>query len=62
MSVLGLDVARSALEIRARIGYMPETDSHIPGMNAVTFVAYCGRWPDCPRPMRCSALTRCCTT
>jgi ABC-2 type transport system ATP-binding protein len=43
MRVLGLDVAASALEIRARIGYMPETDAHIPGMNAVSFVAYCGQ-------------------
>jgi ABC-2 type transport system ATP-binding protein len=42
MTVLGMDVATSALEIRARLGYMPETDGHIPGMNAVTFVAYCG--------------------
>src|SRR3954447_20191591 len=42
MTVLGLDVAASPLEIRARIGYMPENDSHIPGMNAVSFVAYCG--------------------
>jgi ABC-2 type transport system ATP-binding protein len=40
MRVLGLDVAARPLEIRARIGYMPETDAHIPGMNAVTFVAY----------------------
>ncbi len=43
MSVLGLDVARDPLGIRARLGYMPETDAHIPGMNAVTFVAYCGQ-------------------
>src|SRR6478672_5011542 len=42
MRVLGLDVARSPLEIRARVGYMPENDAHIPGMNAVSFVAYCG--------------------
>src|SRR6186713_891108 len=42
MTVLGLDVAQSPLEIRARIGYMPENDGHIPGMNAVSFVAYCG--------------------
>src|SRR6201998_4369943 len=41
MRVLGLDVASSPLEIRARIGYMPESDAHIPGMNAVSFVAYC---------------------
>src|SRR6186713_445245 len=42
MTVLGLDVATSPLEIRARIGYMPENDSHIPGMTAVAFVGYCG--------------------
>jgi ABC-2 type transport system ATP-binding protein len=42
MQVLGLDVAAAPLQIRARIGYMPETDGHIPGMNAVAFVAYCG--------------------
>jgi ABC-2 type transport system ATP-binding protein len=42
MTVLGLNVAESPLDIRARIGYMPETDGHIPGMNAVSFVAYCG--------------------
>src|ERR687897_370344 len=42
MTVLGLDVRTSPLEIRARIGYMPENDAHIPGMNAVSFVAYCG--------------------
>ena len=42
MHVLGLDVTTSPLEIRSRIGYMPENDGHIPGMNAVSFVAYCG--------------------
>src|SRR6187401_2532978 len=42
MPVLGMDVKRSAQQIRARLGYMPENDAHIPGMNAVTFVAYCG--------------------
>jgi ABC-2 type transport system ATP-binding protein len=41
MRVLGMDVAKHPLEIRARIGYMPENDAHIPGMNAVSFVAYC---------------------
>jgi ABC-2 type transport system ATP-binding protein len=42
LTVFGLDVAEAPLEIRARIGYMPENDAHIPGMNAVSFVAYCG--------------------
>ena len=42
MTVLGLDVAHHPLEIRSRIGYMPESDAHIPGMNAVSFVGYCG--------------------
>ena len=37
------------LEIRARIGYMPENDAHIPGMNAVSFVAYCGELAGLPR-------------
>jgi ABC-2 type transport system ATP-binding protein len=48
MTVLGLDVAEQPLEIRARIGYMPESDAHIPGMNAVTFVAYCGQLAGLP--------------
>src|SRR4051812_10686045 len=49
MQVLGLDVATAALDIRARIGYVPETDAHIPGMNAVSFVAYCGELAGLPR-------------
>ena len=49
MRVLGLDVAAAPLEIRARVGYMPENDAHIPGMNAVSFVAYCGELSGLPR-------------
>ena len=49
LRVLGLDVAESPLDIRARVGYMPESDSHIPGMNAVSFVAYCGELAGLPR-------------
>jgi ABC-2 type transport system ATP-binding protein len=49
MRVLGYDVAVSALDIRARVGYMPESDAHIPGMNAVSFVAYCGELAGLPR-------------
>jgi ABC-2 type transport system ATP-binding protein len=48
MSVLGMNVADSPLPIRARIGYMPENDAHIPGMNAVSFVAYCGQLAGLP--------------
>src|SRR5438552_2904746 len=48
MHVLGLDVETAALEIRARIGYMPENDAHIPGMTAVSFVAYCGELSGLP--------------
>jgi ABC-2 type transport system ATP-binding protein len=49
MRVLGYDVAESPLEIRARVGYMPESDAHIPGMNAVSFVGYCGELAGLPR-------------
>src|SRR3954464_10846973 len=49
LRVLGLDVAESPLDIRARVGYMPESDAHIPGMNAVSFVAYCGELAGLPR-------------
>ena len=48
LKVLGLDVASAALEIRARIGYMPENDAQIPGMSAVSFVAYCGELSGLP--------------
>src|SRR3954449_5755578 len=48
MSVLGLNVADSPLAIRARLGYMPESDAHIPGMNAVSFVGYCGQLAGLP--------------
>src|SRR5215208_1009325 len=49
MRVLGLDVAVAPLAIRARVGYMPESDGHIPGMNAVSFVAYCAELAGLPR-------------
>src|SRR6186713_54504 len=48
MTVLDMNVAEAPLAIRARIGYMPESDSHIPGMNAVTFVAYCAQLSGLP--------------
>ena len=48
MRVLGHDVAHAPLDVRARVGYMPESDAHIPGMNAVSFVAYCGELAGLP--------------
>jgi ABC-2 type transport system ATP-binding protein len=47
-SVLGLNVAGDGLRIRQRIGLMPEIDCHIPGMNAVSFVAYAGELSGMP--------------
>src|SRR5476649_1428122 len=49
MHVLGHDVTDAPMAIRARVGYMPESDAHIPGMNAVSFVAYCGELSGLPR-------------
>jgi ABC-2 type transport system ATP-binding protein len=49
MRVLGHDVSREPLAIRMKIGYMPENDAHIPGMNAVSFVAYCAELSGLPR-------------
>src|SRR4029453_1401804 len=36
--VLGLDCRRSSGEARSRIGYMPENDSFVGEMTAITFV------------------------
>src|SRR6188472_4769848 len=49
LEVLGLNVAERPLEVRAKLGYMPESDGHIPGMNAVTFVAYCAQLAGLPK-------------
>jgi len=49
LTVLGLDVAKSPMAVRGRIGYMPENDGHIPGMNAVSFVAFCAELSGLPR-------------
>ena len=48
MRVLGADLRSAVLATRARIGYMPENDAHIPGMTAVAFVAYCGELAGLP--------------
>ena len=49
LEVLGMNVADRPLDVRSRLGYMPETDGHIPGMNAVTFVAYCAQLAGLPK-------------
>jgi ABC-2 type transport system ATP-binding protein len=39
-TVLGADVRTQARQVRARIGYMPERDCYLPGMNSVEFCTY----------------------
>ncbi len=48
--VLGLDPAHAAFAIRDRVGYMPESDSYLPTMNAVELCAYAGELSGLPRP------------
>ncbi len=47
-SVLGKNCVNESLAIRQHIGLMPELDCHIPGINAVTFVAYAGELAGMP--------------
>jgi ABC-2 type transport system ATP-binding protein len=46
--VLGLDPARAPLEIRQKIGYMPEVESFIPNLNAVDYVYLAARLTGLP--------------
>lgn len=48
-TVLGHDITNSHLEVKKKIGYMPETDCLIPGMDAVTLTAYLGELSGMPR-------------
>lgn len=41
-TAFGISAAQNPSEIRKRIGYMPESDCHLPGLNGISFVAYCG--------------------
>ncbi len=41
--VLGLDASLDGLEVRARVGYMPEHECLVPEMTGVGFVSYMGR-------------------
>jgi ABC-2 type transport system ATP-binding protein len=50
IEAFGFDPRREALEVRRRLGYMPEADCHVPGMSAVAYVAYAGELSGLPRP------------
>ena len=54
-SVFGLDVENEPLAIRSQVGYMPEDECLLPGMNAVQLVSYAGEL--CGMPSR-DALQR----
>jgi len=47
--VLSMDIRTQRLGIRQKVGYMPESDCYIPGMSAVSFVAYSGELCGMPR-------------
>jgi len=49
MTAFGLDPTRQPLEVRRRLGYMPEQDCHLPGMSASAFVAFAGELSGLPR-------------
>ncbi len=49
LSAFGLDPTREPLEVRRRLGYMPEQDCHIGGMTAAEFVAFAGELSGLPR-------------
>ncbi len=47
--VLGLSSRTEAFAIRDRVGYMPESDAHLAGMNAVELCRYAGELSGLPR-------------
>ncbi len=49
LHAFGLDPAKEPLEVRRRLGYMPEQDCHIGGMSAAEFVAFAGELSGLPR-------------
>lgn len=53
--VLDLDVRSNGLELRERVGYMPEHECLIPELSGVGFVSYMGRLSGLPRS---TALSR----
>lgn len=48
-AVFGLNVQKDPLGIRRQVGYMPEDECLIPGMNAVQLVSYAGELCGMPR-------------
>lgn len=49
VKVFDLPLPARAMEVRSRIGYMPETESFIPGISTVQFVAYMARLSGLPQ-------------
>src|SRR3989475_8683617 len=49
INAFGLDPTMRPLDVRRRIGYMPEVDCHLPGMTAAAFVAFAGDLSGLPR-------------
>ena len=54
LSVLGYDPQVEPLQVRARVGYMPEHDCLMPDLSAVGFVAHMGRVSGLPREVAMS--------
>jgi ABC-2 type transport system ATP-binding protein len=48
-SVLGYDIRNQQSEIRRYVGYMPEDECFIPGMDGVSFTSYMGELSGMPR-------------
>src|SRR5262245_5045924 len=49
LTAFGLDPSVAPLDVRRRIGYMPEVDCHLPGMTASAFVAFAGELSGMPQ-------------
>jgi ABC-2 type transport system ATP-binding protein len=49
INAFGLDPTTRPLEVRRRIGYLPEGDCHLPGMSAAAYVAFAGELSGLPR-------------
>lgn len=47
--VMGYDIRNQSMEMKRKIGYMPESDCLIPGMDAVLLTSYLGQLSGMPR-------------